>query len=213
MSAARQARRERRESERKTKKAETRRIKAAQLADLPLEEELSQAAAPIAGFVSQSEEPASSKRAAINRANAQHSTGPKSPSGKVASSRNSLKHGLASGTLLIPGEDPAAFDALLHDLLEEHQPAGTTEDLLVHEMAQSFWLAQRAIRLQSECFASERRPKTSISLPPLPNHARSRLPQSPEHAHQPTQEPHQAIQWLRFAKRPSRPARWLRFAN
>ncbi len=175
MSAARQARRERREAERKAKKAETRRIKAEQIAELPLEEEfppelIGEANAVRArfhqgaGFVPQSAAP--SKRAPINRANAQHSTGPISPSGRVdeaaflsepktqarCSSRNSLKHGLASGTLLIPGEDASAFDALLHDLLEEHQPASTTEDLLVHEMAQSFWLAQRAIRLQSDCF-------------------------------------------------------------
>jgi len=96
-----------------------------------------------------------SKRAEINRLNAQHSTGPKSPQGKMASSRNSLKHGLASGTIIVPGEDPVAFEALLHDLLEEHQPANTTEDLLIHEMAQSHWLAQRALRFQNECFAED----------------------------------------------------------
>ncbi|MBV9157656.1 MAG: hypothetical protein JO097_15430, partial [Acidobacteriaceae bacterium] len=70
------------------------------------------------------------RRAEINRQNAQHSTGPCSIQGKLASSRNSLKHGLASGTLIIAGEDPAAFAALLSDLSDEHQPANTTEELL-----------------------------------------------------------------------------------
>ncbi|MBV9296034.1 MAG: hypothetical protein JO145_10715 [Acidobacteriaceae bacterium] len=94
-------------------------------------------------------------RSEINRANAAHSTGPRSPEGKVTSSRNSLKHGLASGEIIISGEDPAAFDALLHDLLEEHHPANTTEEMLIHEMAQSYWLTQRALRLQNECFTAD----------------------------------------------------------
>lgn len=94
-------------------------------------------------------------RAEINRANAEHSTGPRSTTGKLASSRNSLKHGLASGELIIPGEDPAAFESLLHDLVEEHQPATPTEELLVREMAQSYWLTQRALRLQNDCFTDQ----------------------------------------------------------
>src|SRR5581483_11383264 len=100
-------------------------------------------------------EPKTQRRAEINRANSQHSTGPRSPEGKLASSRNSLKHGLASGQMIIPGEDTAAFEALLHDLLEEHQPANPTEELLVNELAQSHWLTQRAIRFQNECFTEE----------------------------------------------------------
>ncbi len=98
-----------------------------------------------AGFVSHS-------RAEINRANAQLSTGPRTAEGKLASSRNSTKHGLASSQVIIPGEDPAAFDALLNNFLEEHQPATSTEELLVKEMAQSYWLTQRAIRCQNGCF-------------------------------------------------------------
>ncbi|MGI9075142.1 MAG: hypothetical protein ACR2JB_28355 [Bryobacteraceae bacterium] len=94
-------------------------------------------------------------RAETNHANAQRSTGPRTSEGKLASSRNSFKHGLASAQLIIPGEDPAAFDALLADLLAEHQPANPTEQLLVLEMAQSYWLTQRAIRFQNQCFAPE----------------------------------------------------------
>jgi hypothetical protein len=83
------------------------------------------------------------------------STGPRTPAGKLASSGNSLKHGLAAPRLIIPGEDPSVFEALLTDLLAEHQPASPTEELLVHQIAQSWWLTQRALRFQTECFTAE----------------------------------------------------------
>ena len=91
-------------------------------------------------------------RAEANRQNAQLSTGPRTAEGKLASSRNSLKHGLASAVPIIPGEDPAEFETLRAALLREHQPADATEQLLVDQLAQSYWLLQRAIRFQNECF-------------------------------------------------------------
>lgn len=103
-------------------------------------------------------------RAEINRANAAHSTGPVTPPGKLASSRNSLKHGLASGQLLIPSEDPAAFESLLAGLTHDFQPANSTEELLVRQMAQSHWLEQRAIRLQNDCFTPEGISEKQLSL-------------------------------------------------
>jgi hypothetical protein len=141
-----------------------------------------QTAAPEIGFVSQnsptSTKPAETNRAAINRANAQLSTGPRSPTGNAdeaavlsepktqarCSSRNATKHGLASGQLIIPGEEPAEFDSLLAALLDDHQPVGETEALLIKEMAQSHWLAQRAIRLQNTCFTQEGANEKSLSL-------------------------------------------------
>ena len=83
-------------------------------------------------------------------------TGPTSPEGKAISSGNSLKHGLASGRVIIPGEDPAEFEALLSDLVQQHAPANETESLLVQQMAQSWWLMQRAIRIQNEAFTETR---------------------------------------------------------
>ncbi len=103
-------------------------------------------------------------RAKINRENAAHSTGPRSVIGKLASSRNSLQHGLASGQIIIPGEDPSQFEALLNDLLAEHQPSTTTEELLIREMAQSYWLTQRALRLQNECFNQDGIDEKRLSL-------------------------------------------------
>src|SRR5205823_10332204 len=89
---------------------------------------------------------------------------PRTPNGKLASSRNSLKHGLASGELIIPGEDRAAFEALVHDLIKEHDHANETEELLVTEMAQSWWLVQRALRLQNDCFSENGIDEKRLSL-------------------------------------------------
>jgi hypothetical protein len=166
---ARQSRTERRAAERKARKIARRTGNPLELPSSPTGQEMaSEPGEPSprpTGFVSQivpkrgqvlhTFHPSPNHRAEINRANAQHSTGPRTSEGKLASSRNSLKHGLASAQLIIPGEDPAAFDALLSALLEEHQPANATEDLLVQEIAQSYWLTQRAIRFQNQCFTPE----------------------------------------------------------
>jgi hypothetical protein len=86
---------------------------------------------------------AKQNRTETNRANAQHSTGPRSTEGKAASSRNAFKHGLYSKDLIVRGEDPAQLDALKADLRREHQPANTTEEILVNEMAEQFWRIRR----------------------------------------------------------------------
>jgi hypothetical protein len=147
---SRQARKQRREQERKANKAARKTALNIPAPPLALEHEFPPE--PIARARATRER--IQQRAAMNRANALHSTGPRSPEGKSASSRNSLKHGLASGQLMMPGEDPAAFEALVQDLLEEHQPAHATEELLIHQMAQSWWLAQRALGLQNDCFTA-----------------------------------------------------------
>ena len=90
-----------------------------------------------------------------NEANAQYSTGPRTPEGQAISSRNNLRHGLAAGTFhVLPSEDAAAFELLLNGLRDEHNPQSTTEDILVEGLAQHHWLAQRALRLQNELFAT-----------------------------------------------------------
>ena len=81
-------------------------------------------------------------RAEVNRKNAQHSTGPRTAEGKAAASQNAFKHGLYSKQLILPGEDPAELDALRADLRREHQPATTTEDILVNELAEHYWHVQ-----------------------------------------------------------------------
>ena len=82
-----------------------------------------------------------------------HSTGPRTGAGKAASSRNSLRHGLASGTILITGEDAAEWESLHRGLTEEWGPTSSTEHILVDNLARHHWLVQRALRLQGEALA------------------------------------------------------------
>jgi hypothetical protein len=81
------------------------------------------------------------------------STGPRTESGKAASSQNALRHGLASGTILIPGEDPEELKALELALLEQYKPASAIEELLLQDMVNHHWLKDRALRLQGEALA------------------------------------------------------------
>jgi hypothetical protein len=80
------------------------------------------------------------------------STGPRTAEGKARSSQNALKHGLAAGILIIPGENQADFDALLAGFLSDYQPEGQTETLIVHDIAKAYWLKDRAIRFQTIAF-------------------------------------------------------------
>jgi len=90
-----------------------------------------------------------------NRANAQHSTGPKTETGRAISSQNRTTHGLArhNGIFkLLATEDPSGFEALKSALADEHQPSTETESILINTMAESHWLANRAANLQAGCF-------------------------------------------------------------
>jgi hypothetical protein len=87
-----------------------------------------------------------------NRANARHSTGPRTESGKLASSRNSLRHGLTAKQIVIPGEDPAEFDTLRQELHEDYTPANTAEATLVDHIAEHTWRLQRARRAEAAMF-------------------------------------------------------------
>jgi hypothetical protein len=97
----------------------------------------------------------SERKLEANRQNAQLSTGPTSEAGKAISSRNNFRHGFTGAFCLLPDENLVEFDQLHADLSEEHQPATPTESMLVNDMARHYWLYQRALRLQENCFVSD----------------------------------------------------------
>jgi hypothetical protein len=61
---------------------------------------------------------------------------------------------LTSKHIVLPNEDPAAFDALRAALIEEHHPANSTETAMVEQVAESYWRFQRAQRAHDDHLAS-----------------------------------------------------------
>jgi len=89
-------------------------------------------------------------RATINRANSQHSTGPRTQPGKNRSSQNALTHGLSAHSALLPSEGPAAYEEHCRRFHDEFQPATASETQLVTELASTAWRLNRIPILEAE---------------------------------------------------------------
>ena len=90
-----------------------------------------------------------------SRANGSKSRGPISEEGKLASSRNGLKHGVLSSIVLLPGEDAASFEADAQDLFDEHKPVGPTEQEFVEMMIVARWRRTRIWMMEKTCMAGQ----------------------------------------------------------
>jgi hypothetical protein len=104
------------------------------------------------------------RRAAINRANSTHSTGPCTESGKQRSSLNAVSHGLTARTAVLPTEDPDTYQRHIQQFLDEYAPATATETQLVHEIANTAWRLNRIPFLEAELFSQDPNPQTLIPL-------------------------------------------------
>src|SRR5712691_2298139 len=89
----------------------------------------------------------SDRKIEANRQNAQHSTGPSTPEGRAAVRLNGLKHGLCAETIVVPGEDPAEFQAMLDAYRAEYQPATPSAEFLVRQVAMADWRLLRLHRI------------------------------------------------------------------
>ena len=79
-----------------------------------------------------------------NRANAQHSTGPRTPEGKERSRLNATRHGLTGEFVLLHHEDHDAYAAHVEEMTAEWQPQGPTERHLAQTLADCQWRLSRA---------------------------------------------------------------------
>jgi hypothetical protein len=113
-----------------------------------------------------------------NRSNAQKSTGPRTPEGKAAATRNAVKHGLLAEQVVIKGEDPEEFDLYRAGMLAELAPVGAVEEMLAERAVSLAWRLRRAERLQSAVFATVYRenaddivlwPRHGLPIKPGPN--------------------------------------------
>ncbi len=92
-------------------------------------------------------------RTATNRANSQHSTGPRTEAGKQRSSQNALRHGLTAASAVLPSEDPAAHQDHGRQFFNEYQPATPTESQLVQELIDTSWRLNRIPLLEAKVLA------------------------------------------------------------
>ena len=85
-----------------------------------------------------------------NRANALKSTGPRSAEGKSASRFNALKHGMDAASIVIPGEDPAEYDALAAAYHRDFRPQSPSETFHVDTMLRADWQKRRLQRVEAD---------------------------------------------------------------
>ena len=92
-------------------------------------------------------------RAAVNKANAQKSTGPRTEAGKQRSSLNALRHGLTGQTIVLPTEDHSAYQRHSQAFLDEYRPKGATEIQLVQSLLDTSWQLNRASAVETSLFS------------------------------------------------------------
>jgi hypothetical protein len=93
--------------------------------------------------------PLSNAKLAANRANAQHSVGPKTDLGKQESSKNARKHCLLAVGVIPEVDGPNAqeeLERLEAELWAHYQPVGVVEGVQFEKMVNGYWLDRRAMR-------------------------------------------------------------------
>ena len=104
------------------------------------------------------------RRAEINRQNAQKSTGPKTPTGKMKVRLNALRDGSRSSVIdmsaieslvLLPWEGPEAYKANVADFIDKLQPRDSVEISVCQRIADTQWrlmrLAHQERTFNEEC--------------------------------------------------------------
>ncbi|MFN7937823.1 MAG: hypothetical protein U0R19_31125 [Bryobacteraceae bacterium] len=89
-----------------------------------------------------------------NRANAQLSTGPRSPEGKSSSSQNALKHGLSSQYVPLSESERPQFEALEADFRREVKPSGALQECVFQDLVAAAWKRSIVNRLLSQATAN-----------------------------------------------------------
>jgi hypothetical protein len=96
------------------------------------------------------EKMSSQKKIDANRRNAQCSTGPRTPTGKRTSSRNSRKHGLLSRELRLADEDRPVFEKLHREVTQQLSPKTALQQVAVDQIIACLWRRNSALRLECQ---------------------------------------------------------------
>jgi hypothetical protein len=91
----------------------------------------------------------SERKKAANRANALHSTGPKTPEGKAVVRFNAFRHGLLAQDVVLPGEEADAFEDLWNQVRANLSPMGPVEEFLVDRVVNAMWRLKRLGRAET----------------------------------------------------------------
>lgn len=91
-------------------------------------------------------------RQTANLANAQHSTGPRTPEGKAAVSLNANRHNL-TGRLLIRDDEREAFTVFEATHLAQLKPLGALEVTVFEQLLAAAWNLLRIETLEAQAFA------------------------------------------------------------
>ena len=96
----------------------------------------------------------SPERLAANAANAQHSTGPRTPEGQARSSQNARTHGLTARDLVIAPDEREEFEELRNDYQTSVKPQDGIQQSLFEELVGSAWNLRRARRKEVQLYSN-----------------------------------------------------------
>jgi hypothetical protein len=84
-----------------------------------------------------------------NRVNSRHSTGPKTASGKAASARNAMKHGMTAKKFLTPSESAEEFEALYAARRKLYPPDDAILDRLIRQITLADFRVDRGFEAEA----------------------------------------------------------------
>ncbi|HET8549155.1 MAG TPA: hypothetical protein VFL57_14165 [Bryobacteraceae bacterium] len=94
----------------------------------------------------------SAARLAANAANAQASTGPRTPEGKARSSQNARVHGLSNREVVVAEHERELFNEFVAGYEQDLQPQGALELTLFSQIVHAAWNLRRVRVLEAALF-------------------------------------------------------------
>jgi hypothetical protein len=95
----------------------------------------------------------SAVRRAANTANAQNSTGPRTPEGQARSSQNARTHGLTARDLIIAPDESEEFEQFLKDYQFDVKPQGAIQQGWFDLLVEAAWNLRRIRRMETKLCA------------------------------------------------------------
>src|ERR1044071_3463026 len=86
---------------------------------------------------------------AANQANALHSTGPVTPEGKAAASRNAISHGLTAKSAMLAGDDPEEYRKHCRVFSNRFAHRDEIEKAVIQDIADIEWKLKRIPAIES----------------------------------------------------------------